>query len=225
MIMKKFALFFVALAILSACEKEEQGSIMLSFKGENQTMKSAEAQNVVITDFQLSFRDVEFKKDESDLDSNEIQFRGPYDVDLMSETEALNQTIGSVDVPDGTYKVLRFKLHKDRDRAETDLLYDRSVYMKGTINGIPFEFWHDTSENFDVENTEGIIVSGNQVNVTVYFRMDDFLSSLNTIDLSEALDGDEDGIIEINPDNDDDNSKIADQLKENIKEAADLIKL
>lgn len=212
---------------LISCEKNDTGSISLTFKGENQSLKSANsglAADVKITDFQLSIRDVEFKLDESDLDSSEVQFRGPFDVDLMSETDALNQTIGNLEVEDGTYKIIRFKLHKSREREESDPLYDRSVVLNGTIDGTPFEFWHDTSENFDVENSEGIIVSGTSVNVVVKFKIDDLLTSLHSIDLSQATDTNENGLIEINPDNDDGNGDIADQLKENIKMAADLIK-
>ena len=81
------------------------------------------------------------------------------------------------------------------------------------------------SENFDVENTGGIVIAGDDVEVDVQFVMDQFLNSLHTIDLATAVDADENGLIEINPDDDDGNGDIADKLKENIKEAADLIKI
>ena len=228
--MKKFILGLLAISILASCSEDENdsGKVILNFEGVNQTMKPAKskvAAEVIITDFKLSVRDVEFKKDESELDSNEVEFRGPFDVDLMSETDALTQTLGTIYVPDGTYKIVRFKLHKSTERSMSDVLYDRSIYMKGTINGVPFEFWHDTSENFDIENLGGIVVSGNTVEISVKFVMDQFLSSLNTIDLSLATDENQNNLIEINPDDDDSNGSIADDLKENIKEAADLIKL
>lgn len=227
--MRRFSILFIVTILVISCSKdEESGSVSISFTGVNQTLKSVAsvaASDVKITDFKLSFRNVEFKKDESHLDSNEVQFLGPYDVDLMSETEALTQTIGTVDIPDGTYKVIRFKLHKDRDRVETDDLYDRSLYMEGTIDGTPFEFWHDASENFDIENSGGIVVAKNNVEVSVQFTIDQFLNALHTIDLSEAVDEDKNGLIEINPDDNDGNGDIADKLKDNIKEAADLIKL
>ena len=227
--MKKNILFLTAILLFISCSKDnENGGVSLTFKGHNHTLKSATVfaeADVSITDFRLSIRDVEFKMDESDLDSSEVEFRGPFDVDLMNETGPLSQTIGNVEIPSGTYKVLRFKLHKSRDRASTDPLFDRSLYLEGTINGTPFEFWHDTSENFDTEKSGGIVVSDNEVDVVVQFNIDQFLSSLHIIDLSQATDSDEDGLIEINPDNDDDNGDIADALKENIKEAADLIKL
>jgi hypothetical protein len=226
--MKRISIFLAAIMLLSSCDKDSW-NVKLAFKGEKGTMgavlKSSAEVNLEITDFRLSVRDVEFKMDESDLDSNEVQFRGPYDIDLMSPTDAVSQTIGNIEIPDGTYKVLRFKLHKSENRPVNDVLYKRSVFIKGTINGAPFEFWHDTSENFDIENPDGIVVSNNQVNVIVRFNIDQFLNSLHTIDLSTASDSDEDSLIEINPDNDDNNGDIAEKLKENIKMSADLIKL
>ena len=228
--MRNFALLILTLAVMSACSiEEERESVAITFKGVNETLlrttyTNAEAE-VRITDFKLSFRDIEFKEDESDLDTNEVQFRGPFDVDLMNENEALSQTIGTTDIPDGIYKVIRFKLHKSKDRMQTHPLYDRSLFLAGTIDGIPFEFWHDASENFDIENMTGILVSNNSVNIGVEFNIDQFLNSLHNIDLADAQDENDNGLIEINPDDDDDNGDIADKLKENIKEAADLIKL
>lgn len=221
--MKIAGIALTVLFILSSCEKDK-GGISLAMKGKLAGKKSIEAGNVVITDFSISIRDVEFKKDESELDSMEVQFRGPFEVDLLMNGDALEQSVGKVDLEDGTYKVLRFKLHKSRDWEQTSNLYDRSVYMAGTIDGLEFEFWHDTSENFDIENSQGIVVSGSSANVVVNFNIDMFLNALHQLDLSTAADTDEDGLIEINPDNEDGNSELADLLKENIKMSADLIK-
>ena len=214
------------IVLATSCNKDNGGlSLRMNSKiNTYSAKKSLKAGEVVITDFSLSIRDVEFKKDESDLDTLEVQFRGPYEYDLLLNSDGLTQTIGETDLVDGTYSVLRFKLHKSRDWPQTSRLYDRSLYLAGTIDGINFEFWHDTSENLDIENSAGIIVSGNTVNVVVTFDIDLFLSSLHQIDLSTAVDGDEDGLIEINPDNDDGNGDLADQLKDNIKLAADMIK-
>lgn len=225
--MKKIVIFILPIFFFISCTKEKTSTtVAISFKGENSTLKTSDAGAVVkITDFKLSIRDIEFKIDNSALDSSDIQFEGPYEIDLMSETGALTQSIGSIEVEDGTYKLIRFELHKTRDVATTSNLYDRSLFIKGTINGTPFEFWHDTSENFDIENSGGITVTEGTTDIAISFKMDDFLNSLHTIDLSIATDDDKDGTIEINPDNDDKNGDIADKLKENIKEAADLVKL
>lgn len=225
--MKRLFLFITILAFLFSCNKDEDtvGTINLSFKSSKQAKKSTLESTVQITDFRLSIRDVYFKlDDDSEADASDIHFSGPYEIDLLDSSDALTQTIGSIEVEDGTYKTIRFKLHKTRDVDAASPLYDRSVFVAGTIDGVPFEFWHDTSENFDIENSSGFVVSGNTIDVVVNFSIDAFLNSVHTIDFSTAQDNDNDGLIEINPDDDDDNGTIADQFKENIKMAADLIK-
>jgi len=231
--LKKIILPLLCLVIIS-CSKDSttEGGIKLSFSADNtsssriSSTKSGMNSTVIFSDFRLSIRDVVFKNDDdtmSNLNTGEIQFRGPYQIDLLDNTSPLSQTIGSVFVPDGHYKELRFKLHKDEDLSTNDDLYDRSIYIKGTIDGTPFEFWHDTSENLDVGRSTGVLVQDGMVNFTVNFNISQFLSSLNQIDLSEATDGDNDGLIEIYPNDNDGNQDIADALKENIKMAADLM--
>lgn len=182
---------------------------------------------VEITDFQISVRDVVFKTDVDDNgiadDSTEVVFSGPYALDLLDNSTALSQSIGSAEAPTGVYEELRFVLHKTRDVAETSPLYDRSIFVKGTIDGTPFEMWHDTSENLDIGKSTGIVVDENGVSLDVTFSVDQFMDAQVQIDLSQAVDGDGDGVIEINPNDDDGNKEIADALKENIKAAADIL--
>ena len=217
-----------ALLLLSACSKDEsEGAIRLRLQAVNPPAASAKsAANAVFTDFRISIRDVVFKNDDdpnSSLDTDEIQFRGPYQIDLLNEGDALTQTIGTAVVPDGMYKELRFKFHKDEDLPASDALFDRSIFIAGTVDGKPFEFWHDTSENLDVGRSTGVAVIDGVVTFTVQFDLTQFLSSLNTIDLSTAADGNGDGLIEIHPNDSDGNQEIAQALKENIKATADII--
>jgi len=221
------------LLVMSCSKDSVNGSgINLSFSAinpinTNSTVSTRNTNaNVVFTDFKISIRDVVFKNDDdsnSSLDTDEIQFRGPYQIDLLNGSDALSQTIGNAFVPDGRYKELRFKFHKDEDLPVTNALFDRSLYIEGTIDGIPFIFWHDTSENFDVGRATGVLVQDGVVNLTVQFDISQFLNSLNQIDLSQATDDNNNGIIEIFPNDEDGNQDIAQNLKENIKRSADLM--
>ena len=235
--MKKTILAIVTLSlIIFSCSKDDndESRIHLKVSAVNDVGTSLKSvnlsatnnENVVFTVFRISIRDVVFKNESdsnSNLDTDEIQFRGPYQIDLLNDGNALTQTIGDIIVPDGLYKELRFKFHKDEDLPITDNLYDRSIYIEGTIDGEPFIFWHDTSENLDVGRSTGVEVAGGTVNFTVNFSTSQFLSALNQIDLTQATDGNGNGIIEIFPNDQDGNQDIAQDLKENIKETADLI--
>lgn len=228
-----FSILLTLGLVITSCSKEEssEGRIQLTVSSTNPVAKFSiqnkeNNANVIFTDFQISIRDVIFKNEDdpnSSLNTDEIQFRGPYQIDLLNGSDALSQTIGDVFVPDGKYKELRFKFHKDENLSSTNKLFDKSIYMEGTIDGTPFVFWHDTSENLDVGRTTGVVVTDGVVNFTVQFDISQFLNSLNTIDLSLAVDGNNDGLIEIHPNDDDGNQEIAQLLKENIKETADII--
>lgn len=225
-------LLMLNLAIIGCSNNNEDGSINLTFSATNTNTsrltfnQKASLANVIFTDFRISIRDVVFKNEDdnnSSLDTDEIRFRGPYQIDLLNGSDALSQTIGKVFVPDGRYKEIRFKFHKDEDLPSTNELFDRSIYLAGTVDGVPFVFWHDTSENLDVGRSTGVLVQGNSVNLTVQFDISQFLNSLNQIDLGQANDDNNDGIIEIFPNDRDGNQDIAADLKENIKMAADLL--
>ncbi|MCK5401429.1 MAG: DUF4382 domain-containing protein [Flavobacteriaceae bacterium] len=232
--LKFLFLFLLSFAIIS-CSKDNNdgaGGIKLTVSAVNSTAsktftsQKTQVAEVIFTDFRISIRDVIFKNDDdpnSSLDTDEIQFRGPYQIDLLNNSNALSQTIGNAFVPDGRYKELRFKFHKDEDLPATDDLFDRSIYIEGTIDGVPFVFWHDTSENLDLGRSTGVLVQDGIVNFTVQFDISQFLSSLNQIDLSQATDNNGDGLIEIFPNDQDGNQDIADALKDNIKFAADLM--
>lgn len=227
------ALFF--LLMVFGCSKDEthEAGIKLKVSAINPTIQSKLVtsnkllnNSIIFTDFKISIRDVVFKNDDdenSNLDTDEIQFRGPYQIDLLNGSDALTQTIGNAFVPDGLYKELRFKFHKDEDLATTNDLYDRSIYIEGTIDGIPFVFWHDTSENLDIGRSTGVLVQDDIVELTIQFEISQFLNSLNNLDLSQAKDENNDGLIEIYPNDEDGNQDIAYELKENIKMAADLM--
>lgn len=230
--LNKLMLVLFAIILVNCSDDNQDARIQLklsavnSISGKTATMTSKNNATVVFTDFKISIRDVVFKNDDdpnSNLDTDEIQFRGPYQIDLLDNSDALTQTIGTVSVPDGLYKELRFKFHKDEALPLEDDLFDKSIYIEGTVDGTPFVFWHDTSENLDVGRNTGIQVTDGTVNFTVTFDMSQFLNSFNQIDLSTATDNNQDGLIEIFPNDEDGNQDIADQLKENIKATADII--
>ena len=226
-------LIMVILVLGCSKSEDEESGIQLKVSAVNPNVQSRLVDNgrivnnsIIFTDFKISIRDVVFKNDDdpsSNLDTDEIQFRGPYQIDLLNGSDAITQTIGNAFVPDGIYKEMRFKFHKDEDLSVTDDLYDRSIYIEGTIDGVPFEFWHDTSENLDLGRSTGVLVQNGIVDLTVQFDISQFLSSLNNIDLSQATDENNDGLIEIYPNDQDGNQDIAYDLKENIKMAADLM--
>lgn len=186
-----------------------------------------------ITDFLLNIKEFELELDvEDDDDENElwdddgyfdyedeIELTGPFELDLMS-----NQfSIVSVELPNGVYEEIEFKFDKSID-ANSEL-FNKSILIKGTIDGTPFEFWHDFEDEveIDFDNPEyDLTINNNGTDLTINFDLSNVFNSITGVDLSQATDGNTNGIIEINPNDTDGNNAIAEQLKDKIKDFIDL---
>lgn len=176
---------------------------------------------VIVTDFRVSIERVKFKLD-INTEPDEIYFVGPYIVDLLDGNDPLTQALGETEIPPDEYTGIRLIFHKTKDVSPAHPLYDRSIYVAGTISGTPFKMWHDTSENFDIDPPGGITITAGSVNeITLDFKLGSLLSG---IDLSGATDTNVNGVIEIDPDGTDSgNESYAQALKESIKNIADLL--
>ena len=87
--LKKLCLFATAMVMFSCSNDSGEGKIQLKLSAVNNPGNTGKSvmptgkgnENVIFTDFKISIRDVVFKNDDdpnSNLDTDEIQFRGPF---------------------------------------------------------------------------------------------------------------------------------------------------
>ena len=195
------------------------------------------ANNIVIEDFKLNISKFELEVDSEDdnyhEDENEhwdddgfydyddeIELMGPYELDLMSgQISFLN-----VDVPNGMYDELEFKFDVSTDPLSD--LFGKSVLIKGTIDDIPFVFWHDFDDEVEVDFEDpqfDISISQVAQEIVITFDLGQILNSVNGVDLSLAKDGNQDGTIEISPEDPDGNNQLAESIRHYIKEYINLL--
>ena len=170
---------------------------------------------IELTDFILSIRDIKFRREGMVVDSEEVEIRGPFLVDLLSPAQPLSQFIAEADVPPGTYDGIRFVLHKSPDTPAP--LTDWSLYIAGTINpagnATNFEIFHDSGENLDSFGPNSFVMEpGALNNVLVDIKL---LSIFDQVDLTPLDDGTDQIVVPGDPDG------IADAIKDAIKTAAD----
>lgn len=183
--------------------------------------------SVIITEFKVNIREIEFEIDDDSHDDDyqdgfydsddDIELQGPFELDLTTGTS----TITSLNVPNLVYEEVEFEIAKNTN-PNSDM-FNKSVVLKGTISGIPFEFWHNVDEDIEVDFDDAsndIIVSNNLTTIALNFNLDGILSQ---VDLSSATDGNGDGLIEINPTNADGNQLLANIIKNKIKDYIDLL--
>lgn len=194
--------------------------------------------NVVLTSFKINIKEIEFKLAESDgdddndngdddsngddnndgvyNDDDEIGLSGPWELDLLNQTSPVT----TVSIANGTYEEVEFKLNKSL--VSSSPMFNKTIEIRGTINGTPFVFWHDFEEDFEIDyedNSQSLVVSNGSFDLVLNIDLDQVLSQ---VDLSTAVDGDGDGLIEIGPNDTDGNNALAQQLNDYIEDSTDI---
>ncbi len=151
---------------------------------------------------------------------DEIELEGPFELDLLDGQITFVNTA----IPNGRFEELEFEFEASTDPQSE--LFGKSILIQGTIQGTPFEFWHDFEDELEVdfEDTSlDITINGDTENLVIDFDLSMLFNHALGIDLSQAQDGNEDGLIEISPSDPDGNNELAGKIKERLKQVIDLL--
>lgn len=220
----KFNLFLVASGLMvGACSDDDKAAagINLDMKAVSSlsTIQSAGARSAAtgleFTEITFGIKEVEFETEaEDDLEntsgvedaSDEIEFEGPYVVDLIKGVSTPDFGVGVV-VP-GAYSQIEIEMGPVLADGNT-------LRLAFNYNGKSFIFSTTEEIEMELENLAGYQLDVNAVaNLLVLFNLDTLFS---TIDLSTATAG-ADGVIRINNDL---NSEIHNQILAGIEESCE----
>jgi len=101
-------------------------------------------------------------------------------------------------------------------------MFNKTVEIRGTIDGTPFVFWHSFEEDFEIDyedNAQNLVVSNNSFDLILNIDLNLLMSQ---VDLSSAVDGDGDGVIEIGPNDTDGNNSLANSINDRIEDCTDM---
>lgn len=206
--------------------------------GKNSNATQA-ASGVVLTSFKINIKEIEFKLAESGTghgeddgvdhhgngDDNhdgmyngddEVGLNGPWELDLLNQTAPVT----TVTIADGTYEEVEFKLNKSL--VASSPLFNKTVEIRGTINGTPFVFWHNFEQRFEIDYHDAgqsLVVNNGSFDLVFNIDLDRVMSQ---VDLSSAVDGNGNGVIEIGPDDTDGNNALASQLNSHIEDSTEM---
>jgi len=188
---------------------------------------------VSVSKFLLNLEDIELEfedgyNDDSDDDDyddydndgyvnsdDDLELQGPFEVDVLAGTTFL-----TIDVPQADYEELSFEF--DENENPNSSLYEKTVLIEGSINGTPFEFWYDFEAEAEVDYENGnqnIDINAGLNSIIISFNLDEILGQ---VDFSQAQDRNDDGIIQIDPENNDGNETLARQLRNALIQSANL---
>ncbi|MBL7472193.1 hypothetical protein IS446_05250 [Robertkochia sp. 1368] len=246
--MKIGSLLFTLLLIISCSDNDDpvtRGQLRISVgnsldsEGAKGMVANREvAPGLDITTFLINMEEFELEIDHEDDDydgedddemwdddgyydsEDEFELEGPFVVDMLAgKVELMN-----INMPMGPFDEIEFDFEKSDDPES--ILFGKSILVEGTFEGVPFIFWHDFMDEIEVdfEDVEkDIVITEGTESVTIYFDIANMFSLEQGIDLSEAKDGNGDGVIEISPKDEDGNNQLAHDLKEALKAHIDLL--
>lgn len=232
------AVFGFALAgALVACSDDDspgtpdgQGRLSISAQANYNPMMSKNAVNmpvIALNSFKVNFSEIEIEFDDIiDEDSiyggdDEIELKGPFEIELLSPTPI---TFLTIQLPNGTLEEIEFEFEKSSN-AQSEL-FKKSMQMEGTIDAMPFVFWHDFEEEIEVEFEDGTpntVVFNDENGIVINFDLTAVLNATPSVNLANAVDGNGNGIIEIGPNDTDGNQALAQAMKQAIKAQIDLL--
>lgn len=221
----------IAIAVfLWSCDNNSlKNETAITFKVKDQatnlsSVKSSIAADVVINSFKINIQEIEIEFDDNDpmfaTDSivTDYELKGPFEIDFIKNGTALETTITSkMELPSAAYDEIEFEFKKSENSISD--MYRKSILIKGTIAGKPFIFWSDKEIDVEIEFEE--IVKLNEASRSILNVSFDLASLFNTatggVDITSASDGNQNGIIEIYPEDPDGNDNFADLIWEKIK--------
>lgn len=237
---KQLAMMFALLLGLTSCSDDSDNTNMLPSGtlsiNAGATYSGTSSRNAVeVSRFLLNLEEIELEFDDDNYDDDddnddygdydddgfingddEIELEGPFEIDVLSTTNLV-----TLSVPQAEYEELEFEFD-DNENPNSDL-FGKTVLIEGTINGTPFEFWYDFEAEVEIDyedSNQDIDVNAGLNSIIINFDLDNIL---NQVDLSQATDGDNDGLIEINPNDDDGNEDLADALKDALENNIELL--
>ncbi|MDO8631249.1 MAG: hypothetical protein Q7R41_12225 [Phycisphaerales bacterium] len=110
--------------------------------------------------------DVEDDDDDSDGESDDADEDDDNDGVLDDEDQTVGETplFDALDLPAGTYSSVEFKLsplEADEAPAPDHPMIGLSVFVSGSINGVPFEYCGSFEEEMEFSSSNGIVVDDN----------------------------------------------------------------
>lgn len=182
---------------------------------------------IELSKFLVNIEEIELEYDDIIDDDNfyngddDIELKGPFELNLLTPNPV---QIVTVDLPNGRLEEIEFEF--DKNENPNSELFKQTIRMEGTVNGIPFVFWHDFEEELELEfddNGPGGVILNDEHGIVINFNLTTVLDPTLGVDLSTAVDGNGDGIMEISPSDNDGNRELAEAMKQAIKNQIELL--
>lgn len=141
---------------------------------------------------------------------------------LINEGVYQTAVIGEGSTPNGNYTEITFKLHQNQTAGTDSFVKGKSLYIIGEVSGKPARIFMTGEEPIraTASATNGYEINGN-TDLLVRFNLNNLFANMN---LATATDGNGDGIIDIGPNNVDNNSALFTKIRANLNSSVEFVK-
>jgi hypothetical protein len=154
---------------------------------------------------------------------SDIYTEGPYLIDILSPEVLNGKVLDSYSLPNGNIEEIDFDL-APYHRTDNEKMSGRSIYIAGTIDGNKFELWTNKVKEVEIEfpDHKAVNLTGDNIRLYIDISIGKIISNLQAMNLDAAVDGNNNGYIEIGPDDPDGNQAIAHSLLDVLSDCFDL---
>lgn len=145
---------------------------------------------VSLTEAWVVIKEIEFEANEvagaSEQDGDEIEFEGPFFVDLLSDAPV---SFGDAILPASGFRRIKMKLHEaDTLPASAPAqLTSKSIYFSGSVNGVAFSYAADDSTELEIAGPNPVVPSSAQ-DLLVVIRMADLFKKIDLSSIAAPTD-------------------------------------
>jgi hypothetical protein len=152
-----------------------------------------------------------------------IKAEGPYLINIMSPEVLSGMVLDRFYVPNAVYDEIEFDL-ACYPLDNNSQMQGRSIYITGTINGARFRYWTDKVREVKIEfpDHSSVSLTGENIKLYIDISLDKIKLNLEALNLDTAADGNNNGYIEIGPDDPDGNQALSKSLLNVIAGCFDL---
>jgi hypothetical protein len=162
--------------------------------------------------------------DDTDCNTyDDIEAEGPYLINILSPEVLDGMVLDSYSIPNAIYDEVEFEITRYR-QSDNKTMTDRSIYLAGTINGNRFQYWTNLSTDIEIEFPDQGPVSLNGENIKLYIdiSLGKIQANLEALNLTSAIDRNNNGCIEIGNNDTDGNTVLSRSLLKAITGCFDL---
>lgn len=230
-----FGITMFVIFVLISCNKDNDKPANLQLIVRSSytpaTVKTTENFTIELDDVYVNLREIEFKLDESEYEHHnndtivsELELEGPFAITILKDGILQTNDLVAVTIPPAAYDKVEFKIDKNTTLEEGHPLYNHSLYISGKINDFPFLMWQDAKAEVEIEfpDNSSMEIGTDLFNLFIDCHTEIIINGMASSALMEAVDGNENGIIEIGPDDTDGNNEIAYLVLHYFKHSFDL---